>query len=332
MLRPTPPMTRATLLLCALLFGCASSPDEIRRETDPAIEQREKDLQEKELRRRNFRSVLVQLDQAIDSYVTVRSSQGEPRADAHTERLERTIREMVLDRGPQAYGQMPTSNRPGDNFAMLQAVAVDDSVREDQAIALAALGFSGMKSVMPTLLAGAQLDDPFRVDRAVLGLAVLRSPETPPGVLARIAEDPKHPEDGRVQAAWALYQLQGVSEHANEFITIYRRMLTEKRHEIPAGVMVSAVRGLGFARDEKNADVVAPFLSHPVPRVRMAACVALARMNAQSHVAALIDRLGPQESVQNVRLHARKALADLAGGNDYGYDVTAWRKAFDRGQ
>ena len=29
---------------------------------------------------------------------------------------------------------------------------------------------------------------------------------------------------------------------------------------------------------------------------------------------------------------ARKALADLAGGKDYGYDVSAWRKVFDRGR
>ena len=64
----------------------------------------------------------------------------------------------------------------------------------------------------------------------------------------------------------------------------------------------------------------------------MAATVALARMNAQQHVPSLITLLGPQETVQNVRLHARKALADLAGGQDYGYDMAAWRKVFDRGR
>ncbi|MCA8966414.1 MAG: HEAT repeat domain-containing protein [Planctomycetes bacterium] len=329
-------MIRATLLphllLGLMLAGCASSPTEIRKESVPEEVQREKDLQAADQRRRDFRMLLLQLDQAIDSYVHALAARGEPRADAQAERLERSIREMVLDRGPVVYGREASGSENGKNFGLLQAAAVDGTVAADQAIALAALGFSGVNSVMPTILAGAQLEDPFVADRAVLGLAILRAPGTPPGVFARIVEDPKHPEDGRVQAAWALYQMQGVSEDQGPYVTIYRRLLTEKRDLMPAGVLVSAVRGLGYVRDEKNCDVVAPMLGNPVPRLRMAACVALARMNGQKYAPDLIERIGPKESVQNVRLTARKALAELAGGNDYGYDVDAWRKAFERGQ
>ena len=64
----------------------------------------------------------------------------------------------------------------------------------------------------------------------------------------------------------------------------------------------------------------------------MAAAVALGRMNAQDHWQDLLALLSPAETSQNVRLHASKALAELAGGVDHGYDVAAWRKTFDRGQ
>jgi hypothetical protein len=123
-----------------------------------------------------------------------------------------------------------------------------------------------------------------------------------------------------------------MSNHAAEIQAIWKRLLTERRDSVPTGVLVSAVRGVGLARDPANAALVASFLKHPTPRVRMAVCVAIARMNAQDHAAGLMELLGPQETVQNVRLSARLALADLAGGQDYGYDVGAWRKIFERGR
>ncbi len=325
-------MTRAALLLAAALAGCASSPTTPRAEPDPAAEEREIAAREAEAKRRDFRAVLVRLDQAIDSYVNALANRGEPRADKQAEQLFRSIRDTVLDQGPIVYGKDAHTPPPGANYNLLQAAAIDGSAPADQGIALAALGFSGVASVMPTILAGAQLADPFLIDRAVLGLAVLRSPDTPPGVIARIAENPTHPEDGRVQAAWALYQLQGAVSDQAPYVAIWRRFLTEKRDDLPPGVLLSAIRGLGFARDAANSDLAAAFLTHPVPRLRMASCIALARMNAQDRAGELIELLGPRESVQNVRLHARKALADLAGGTDHGYDVAAWRKTFDRGR
>jgi HEAT repeat protein len=328
-------MKRAPLLLGLLLAACSSSPDpkDLRRDSDPTIEQREREIDAAEQKRRDFRTVLLRLDQAMDSYVRALAAKGEPRADAQAERLERTIRSMVLDQGPSMVGPAAkgrSTSDPGENYGLLQAAAIDASVPADQGIALAALGFSGAHSVMPTLLSGAQSGDPFLVDRAVLGLAVLKAPDTPPGVLARIVENDKHPEDGRVQAAWALYQLQGAVSDQEPILAIWRRFLTDGRDKLPAGVQVSAIRGLGFARDAKDAPLAAEFLRSPVPRLRMTACIALARMNAQQFANELIELIGPRETVQNVRLHARKALSDLAGGQDFGYDLSAWRKAFDR--
>ena len=325
MVRPQPLLP----LLLLLFAACSSSPDEITREPAPEQEQRERELRAAEERRRDLQGVLVRLDQAIDSYVRVLSNQGEPRADQQSEQLAKSIRDMVLDQGPVEMGKEAAR---GKNYTNLQATAADGSNPHHQGIALAALGFSEQHDMMPVILQGAQLTDPFVVDHAVLGLAILRAPHTPPGVLAAIVRREGHPEDGRVQAAWALYRIQGVSEKPEEIVAIWRQLLTESRSTLPVGVIVSSVRGLGLARDLADADLVASFLTHPTPRVRMACAVALARMNAQDKAPALIELIGPRETVQNVRLHARKALADLAGGKDYGYDQAAWRKVFDRGQ
>jgi hypothetical protein len=333
----TPSMIRLLALLPLLFAGCASSPDH-KGEPVPEEKDRHRALQKAEERRRDINAVLLRLDQSIDSYVQALSNQGEIRADQAADRLERTIREMVLDQGPEltkvSGGGVTSVDAlpPGENFRRLQALAADGSEPRQQAIALAALGFSEKLEMMPIILQGAQLSDPLVVDHAVLGLAVLRSPATPPGVLAAIIEKQDHPEDGRVQAAWALYRLQPMSNHGAEIQAIWKRILTERRDSVPTGIIVTAVRGVGLARDPANAALVATFLKHPTARVRMACCVALARMNAQDYANALLELLGPAETVQNVRLTARKALAELAGGDDYGYDVAAWRKIFERGR
>lgn len=318
---------RPFVLLSLLFAACASS--ELRQE--PAVEeaQHERKVQAEDQKYRDYRAVLMRLDQAMDSYVQALSNQGEYRADTQTERLYKLINDTVLDRGASRPDQRRPA--PGETFARLQASATDASKPDEQGIALAALGFSGDVTVMPTILQGAQLSDPYVVDRAVLGLAILRAPATPPGIFEAVVLRPTHPEDGRVQAAWALFRIQQTSEQPQAIATIWRRLLTEHRDVLPNGVLVTAVRGLGLTRDPAHGELVASFLKHPTPRIRMAAALALGRMKAQAHWRDLVALLEPQEAVQNVRLTARKALVELAGGVDHGYDVAAWRKTFDRG-
>ncbi len=324
-----PLMTRPIALSLLLFAACSSSPD-IRREPAPDEEARVEQMRQEDARRRDFNAVLVRLDQAIDSYVQALSNRGEMRADQQAERLEKLLRETVLDSGPTLIGSTrPTS--AGSTYARLQAVATDASIPAHQAIALAALGFSGMPEAMPTMLQGVQLSNPDLQDAAAFGLGILREPSTPLGPLAAIVADPKHPADGRVNAAWAIYSIQTAASDHQQFVPVWLRFLGELRNSVPDGVLVQAVRGLGLARDPAHGALVATFLKHPVARVRMAAAIALGRMNAQAQWTDLLELLGPQETVPNVRLTARKALAELAGGNDYGYDVSAWRKAFDRG-
>jgi len=315
-----------------LLAACASSPTTLRTEDAPEEASRELTLQQAEQRRRDFQNVLIRLDQGMESYSKARSNRGNLRADEQMEKLEKLIREMVLDIGPQEVKAGMPRREPGENFRRLQAVAADGSKPEEQAIALAALGFCGQTEMMPTILQGAQLADPVLVQRAVFGLAILRAPATPPGVLASIIENEKLGEMSRTQAAWALYEVQDVSDHKEQIVGVWKRLLTEKRDSLPAGVIVQAVRGLGLSRDKTQTELAASFLKHQVPKVREAAAVATGRLNAQTHVEDLLAMIGPSEAVPNVRLAARKALQELAGQDDYGYDVSAWRKAFDRGR
>ncbi len=322
-------MKRHLLLPFALFAACATSPDPRR---EPAVEAaaREKDLREDDAKRRDFKAVLVRLDQAIDSYVKALADQGEFRADQQQERLYKIVHETVMDIGPVLATKGMPAPRPGETFARLQALATDGSNPDAQAIALSALGFSGNLEVMPTILQGAQLSDSFLVDHAVLGLAVLKAPNTPPGVLAAVVERADHREDGRVQAAWAIYRIQTATERTQPIVEIWQRFLAN-RDTLPVGVLVNAVRGLGLTRNAAHADAVAEVLKHPTGQVRMAAALALGRLNAQTHWPQLVEMLHPSETVPNVRLTARKALAALAGGTDHEYDIEAWRKTFDRG-
>lgn len=336
---PTTAMNRPLALLpvclATLLAACStttkSNPPGVADLGQVKIEERNNAL---EVKRRDFRRVLLVLDQAMDSYVTAMANRGDPRADHQIDRISKLLQDVVLDmRARRLDGKLKaTDHEPGRNYRTLQALAKSSSEPDQQAIALAALGFSGDMAMMPVILQGAQLSDPFMVDRAVLGLAVLKSPKTPPGVLAAIIENPKHPEDGRAQAAWALYQVQTSCPDTSEIAKIWRRFLGSEQHLLPPSIIVTAVRGLGLTGDHKHVDLVLPMLKHPSPRLRMAASVAMGRMNAQENWKDLLELLKPQETNPNVRLSARKALARLAGNKDYTYDVSAWRKVFERGQ
>jgi hypothetical protein len=318
------------ILFSALLAACSTGAP-VRQDKVPNLVERQEDLKALESKQKDFQATLIRLDQAIDEYVTALANRGDQRADDQAEKLFNHLRKEVLDDGPRAKPAKGTPVRgKGYVFAKLKALAIDGTYPERQAIALTALGFSGRTEVMNDILQGARLDDPYVVDHAVLGLAILRSRDTPPNVLAAIAENPKHPEDGRVQAAWALYRVQTSCLDQSEIAKIWTRHLGPMRMELPPGIIVTAIRGLGLTTNPEYAGLIVPMLKDPTPRIRMSAALALGRMNAQDHWQDLLALLKPQESVQNVRLSARKALARLAGNHDYGYDVAAWQKVFER--
>src|SRR5262249_15647910 len=270
------------------------------------------------------------LDQALESYARLLDSHGVPRADIELQRIERLLRELVNGVPSLKNGKQDPSDLQGNKVDALKALAANASDKIDQGIALAALGFADPSDVMPVMLAGAQLSDPQLVDRAIFGLAVKHDPQTPVGVIERVLDDKEHPEDGRLQAAWALFVLQDNGAPADEIVRVWRKVLTAKKGEYHPLIVATAVRGLGITRKPDDADLVAGFLRDPTPRVRRRAAVALGRMNAQSHGRELLDLIAPGENVPPVRLPARKALQAFAGGADRQYDQAAWRMEFDR--
>ncbi|MCR9245215.1 MAG: hypothetical protein NXI31_09300 [bacterium] len=327
------------LLLAAGMAGCASTTTDPfgNKVAVPDEEARQAALAEAEKQRRKFENVLLKLDQSMESYSRALANRGANRADLQRERLQKLIRDLVLDRGSQAFNKPVDSKEAaagpmsiGDNFYRLRATAIDGSNERNQGIALAALGFSDQPEVMSTIVQGAQLDKPYLIDRAVFGLAMLRAPDTPPGVLAAIVENEKLSDASRTQAAWALYRIQERSSRGPEVESAWQRLAARAGKTMPAGALVQIVRGLGLTRDSKHANLVVPHAKSNVPLLRMATANALARMNAQEQFETLLDLIGPGETVPNVRLAARKALRALAGQVDYVYDVEAWRKAFER--
>lgn len=321
----------ALLPLLALLFASCSSTPTLRTESDPELAKNEQQRTANDKSRRRFEQVLIKLDQAMEKYAMALANQGDPQADKQAKQIYKYVQDLVLDNKAIPMGADPNDYEIGANLRQLRALAADSTAPRQQGIALAALGFAGRNDVTNVIESGTMSDDPDIVDKAVFGLAILRSPSTLPGPLAAVVENVRHPEDGRVQAAWALYRVQTASTDPEEIVRCWRRFLTTERDSMPPGVLVTAVRGLGLTGDARHADLVVPLLRHPVPRLRMSSALALGRMNAQDHWQDLLRLLEPAESVQNVRLHARKALAALAGNKDYGYDLAAWRKVFDRG-
>lgn len=305
-------------LSLALFAACASSdPKKANGQFDPQLEAQEQKKLDSEAARNEFHAVLLQIDQALDSYVRAINNSGIARYDTERDQLDRLLRQLV-------------SGKPaGVNTEKLVALAGDGSDPYRQGIALAALGFADRSDAMTVILQGAQLQDEQLVDRAVLGLAILHDPRTPPGVIARVVEDEKHNERGRIGAAWALVRLQENSLRVDEIVPVWLRMLSGDKDQHPL-LIANALRGLGFTRNPQHAAVAAKFTSHPTPRVRMNAAIALGRMNAQDQFENLLTMLGPAETVPNVRLAARKALQQLAGNVDRGYDVALWRREFQR--
>lgn len=302
------------LVPVAILGSCGSAPPA----PDEAIEERFVDSQRErdEWKRRQdaFQNVLQETDTVIERYTLARLDSGSPKSDKLAERLGKHL-----------------TMRVQDHFEHFVRAAADASIPRNQAIALAALGFSADPSALDPLLNGLASPDPNIVGNAVYGIGLLADRRTPPMYLKRVVDNASYSNNTRSCAAWSILQVQDATTERDAFAPIWRAILDEPIEVGVPAVIVSALRGLGQFADESDAPRVERYLVHATPQVRQAAAVAVGRIGAVSSHEALLDLISPAESVPNVRLAARKALQALAGGVDRGYDVKEWQRVFERG-
>jgi HEAT repeat protein len=299
-----------TMACLVVLAGCASAPI---GEPDPALEaefQKQRAEQQAAAQRQEaLPRVLTDLDKALDKYVEAMMSSGNERADNLAQTLERLIRDQV-----------------NKHFAELRTTADTSGFPRNRAIAVAALGFSRREEALDPLLNAVEDENLEVSTNAVFGLAILADVRTPPATIARVMLDKSRPDPSRAGAAWALYRLQGAIHQPERVAPFWLEILEQSVEETSPSVLVSVLRGIGLFRDPRYADAVAKYASHPTPLVRQVAAIALGRLGDPKIVPTLLTLLGPEETNENVRLAARKALQRLAGDVDRGYDVAQWRK------
>lgn len=321
---------KATYLLLTVLIGCSSSPTTPEREMDPELEQAFREQRQDELerlaRQGQFTSILLNLDKMIDSYVYVANEGGEGGLDDRQEKIADFLTQQVDGRFNSQTGQWTSGH-----YDELVQAASNATYPGNQSIALAALGFSSRPDTLSVLLNGVESEDFNVSNSAVLALAIFKNERTPPVVLMRCIDQLERPMSMRSNAAWALYQIQTAIVDPSEIVEYWKTVLDRPIQDTDPGVLVSAVRGMGLSRDAELASYVEKYVSTPTPQVRMAAAIALGRMQNQESYETLLALLGPAETNPNVRLAARKALQALAGGVDRGYSVEQWRKVFERG-
>jgi hypothetical protein len=302
------------LVLTAACAGTSSLPP--KGTPDPVVAKQEKDrlktITRDAAKHNELPQVFMDLSQLLESYAIAVGQRG--MEDGKVKTIADSIRKQVAR-----------------NFEALMAAAADSSEPGNQDISLAALGFSNKPEAMPVILQGAQAPSEHLVTSAVYGLAILQDGKTPPGVIIAVIENvEKFKADTRIGAAWALYRLQQAMPQNPEIVNYWVQVLNRPMVDTNPAIVMHAIRGLGLTRSTEHAALVAKYATHPTPHVRTAVTVALARMQAQDQVEALLALIGPGETNPEVRLGANKALVALAGGEDRGYDVAAWRSVFQR--
>jgi HEAT repeat protein len=263
---------------------------------------------------RTYEAEMIRLDQALDKYATAWLTSEATAGERVRDQLDKYLRQSVTKL-----------------FARLLTTAEDRTNPFQRVIALAALGFSGRPEALDPMLNAVRGDDHEAGLAALFGLAILQDPNTPAAPIGEVIFDEKKPLEMRRNASLALMKLQEKSYDANAVLPYWVRALELPMETADDGIQLHALRGLGLLRDPQHAGLAERMASHPQPKLRVAAAIAMGRMKNQSSVGPLLALLGPAEKNDNVRLAARKALQELAGGIDREYDVMAWRKAFDRG-
>jgi HEAT repeat protein len=311
-------------LLLPLLAACGSKQADSKLDLNSFREDQAMAAADRE----DFARTLAEIDRVLQEYTSRVNSNG--RADSSAVALERYLVRRVVHIDDLLI-QTAISDR----------VSVDDlpedvpeSVRRDLAqndwqrpIAIAALGFSDNPDALDPILNG--LDEPSTRSSAVFALSIRKDPRTPPRRLAAMIENDDVPSEIRANAAFALYEIQTAIIDQSPILAIWREMLEQPLGTYDPTILPSALRGLGLGHDPADADLIARYAVHPLPKIREATCIGLGELGDVSQYEVLLTLLDTSESNPNVRLAARVALKKLAGGEDRRYDVKQWRRVFE---
>ena len=267
--------------------------------------------------------VLLDCDALLRDYFESRKAPGNTRVESFIVSVRKALWQLVAA-----------------NFPRIMIAAEDTKYGQNRAVALVALGFTEREEqrsqVLTPLLNALNLKDPELVSSACLGLGELKDNRTPPLLLGDLLNDNKKDVSIRLNACWALSQLQDVYETAEKkqllsiWMRILRRPADNVNNKVDPAILTPVVRGLGLFRNPEHAKMMERYTTDPTPSVRRNAAVALGRMGNQESHKALLKMIGPNESNANVRLAARKALQALAGGLDGKYEVEKWKRVFTR--
>ncbi len=317
-------VTLVLLTLVLLPAACATmetAPQE-KGVRDPAYE---KERQAKWDRRRQKRlkpekigKLLLDMNALLNDYFQARKAPGNARVESHIVGVRKALQEIVTI-----------------NFSRFMIAAQDPEYRQNRSVALAALGFAERREqrdrALLALLNALEAKSQAMVSNACLGLGELKDARTPPTMLADMLLDPKRDQTARLNACWALTQLQEsyAPKEKAQLLSVWLQIL-RKPDRVDAEILTPAVRALGLFRNPDHARFLEPFVKHQTPAVRRNAAIAMGRMGNQESHKVLLKMIVPAETNANVRLAARKALQALAGNMDGGYDVEVWKSLFAR--
>ena len=354
------PRAQLSLLALAPLFSvvvwtsCASpEPTAVDPEVEESFRDLARDAERTAVEQDVYYRNLKRLQIAIDGYlreVRVNGRSGSSKLESSERWIvktvagleEKLIRTATTDRVEAAH---LGSNLDGQRIP--QHIVDKLSKNEFRSVAVAALGFSGTDNALSALVNA--LEDPELIEVAASALAIQKHADAPIGRLRSLILDESLSAETRAVCAWALFEVQSAlvgRPRIEEVARTWRDILSQPMETYNGGILMQALRGLGLASQtlakfqkerspeeleqaKKDAELAASFVVHPVPRVRMAVCIALVRIGDVSQYEALLPLLS--ETNPNVQTWARMALGDLAGERGGEYDVQQWRRIFQLG-
>jgi len=197
-----------------------------------------------------------------------------------------------------------------------------DDARKNREVAAAALGFSDDPAVLSPLLAALADADNSVIQKALFGLGILASAETPTQQITYIMTS--HPDPiTRTNAAYALLRVTERGVRDEEIVADCRSALFDTE----AGVRAQAAGILGVVKDADSVDALGDLLTDKVNLVAKAAASSLVNIGAsESDQKAKVARLlvdAYERSSQRRRPWIRAQMAFLAD-QDLGPELSGW--------